>query len=360
MSDQSESKLSINSWLEDELYQQYLHDPQTIDESWKPFFRENGAGNGSSQAAAPASVPRPSERRPAPSPTAPEPAADKQLIPMRGAAARIAENMNESLSGPVATSQRILPVTVIDENRRIINQYRELHGQGKISYTHLIGWAIVRAIEQNPTLNHAYVENNGEPYRWARQEVNLGLAVDVAGKDGARSLVVPNVKNANRMNFAEFLAAYDEIVLKARTGKLTVSDFQGTTISLTNPGTVGTVGSVPRLMPGQGAIIATGAIDYPAEYQAVTNEVRSMLGLSKVMTMTCTYDHRVIQGAESGRFLGRIHALLQGEDQFYEQIFADLRMPHRPVRWEPDRQSAFPSLAARSSEIAKEAAVLRQ
>ncbi len=358
MSDQSEPKLSINSWLEDELYQQYLHDPKTVDESWTPLFRENGAGNGHAPApaAAPAAAAHTVERKPL---APPEPAANEELMPMRGAAARIAENMNASLSVPVATSQRAIPVKLVDENRTILNQHRALRGESKISYTHLIGWAIVRALESTPALNHAFVEKNGEPYRLVRRNVNLGLAIDVAGKDGARSLVVPNVKNANGLNFAQFLAAYEAIVSKARTGKLTIADFQGTTVSLTNPGTVGTVGSVPRLMPGQGAIIATGAIDYPAEYMGAAPEIRSMLGLSKVMNVTCTYDHRIIQGAESGTFLGRLQALLQGEDGFYEQIFSDLKMPHHPARWEADRQSAPAVLGGPSSEVAKEAAVLQ-
>ena len=191
--------------------------------------------------------------------------------------------------------------------------------------------------------------------------MNLGIAVDVAGKDGTRSLKVPNIKDAGSLNFAQYVAAFDDIVIRARNNKLTVPDFEGTTISLTNPGTVGTLGSVPRLMPGQGAIIATGAIDYPAEYHGVTEQLRALLGLSKVMTVTCTYDHRVVQGAESGTFLGRLQALLEGEDGFYEEIFADLKMPHKPVRWEPDRPVSIPGVrgGAQRDEVAKEAAVLQ-
>src|SRR5262249_42385070 len=158
-------------------------------------------------------------------------------------------------------------------------------------------WAIVKAVESVPAVNQAYTENGADSFRITRNHVNIGLAVDVAGKDGSRSLKVPSVKNAQAMNFSEFLAAYDDLVTRARTNKLQVPDFEGTTISLTNPGTVGTVGSIPRLMPGQGAIIATGAIDYPPEYRGVPEDVRTSLGLSKVMTVTCTYDHRVIQGA---------------------------------------------------------------
>ncbi|MEK7404318.1 MAG: multifunctional oxoglutarate decarboxylase/oxoglutarate dehydrogenase thiamine pyrophosphate-binding subunit/dihydrolipoyllysine-residue succinyltransferase subunit, partial [Acidobacteriota bacterium] len=280
--------------------------------------------------------------------------------PLRGAAARVAGNMQASLSIPVATSQRTIAVKVIDENRRIIHHHRTLLGKSKVSYTHLIAWAIVKALKHYPALNHTYVEQDGQPFRVARTGINFGLAIDVAAKDGGRSLVVPNIKNAGAMNFQQFQAAYDGLVNRARTGKLTVEDFQGATVSLTNPGTVGTIGSIPRLMPGQGAIIATGAIDYPPEYHGVAPEVRAQLGIGKVMTMTCTYDHRIIQGVESGLFLAKVQALLKGEDGFYEQIFADLNVPHRPVRWEPDRAAWLPGVAGeRTSEIAKEAAVLQ-
>ena len=281
-------------------------------------------------------------------------------MPLRGAAARIAENMNLSLTIPLATSQRVMPVKVIDENRRVVNEHRALLGKSKISYTHIIAWAIVKALRSNPSLNHAYAETEGQPFRVVRDHVNIGIAVDVAGKDGARSLKVPNIKDAGSMDFAQFVTAFDDIIFRARNNKLTVQDFEGTTISLTNPGTVGTLGSVPRLMPGQGAIIATGAIDYPAEYHGVTDQLRAQLGLSKVMTVTCTYDHRVVQGAESGTFLGRLQALLEGEDGFYEKIFSDLKIPHKPVHWEPDRTVSIPGLRGAQQEgVVKEAAVLQ-
>jgi len=265
---------------------------------------------------------------------------DDQALALRGPALRIAENMNASLTMPVATSQRVLPVKVMEENRRAINEWRALSGAGKLSFTHFIAWAILRAIEKTPALNDAFAQSGSESFRVRRGHVNLGIAVDVAGKDGSRSLKVPSIKAAEIMNFASFLAAYDELVARARANKLTVSDFEGTTISLTNPGTVGTVGSIPRLMPGQGAIIATGAIDYPPEYRGVPEELRTSLGLSKVMTVTCTYDHRVIQGAESGAFLAELQSLLEGERGFYEQIYSDLGIPLQPVRWETDRPSA--------------------
>src|SRR5579862_6105721 len=343
--------LGINSWLEDELYQQYLNDRTAVDESWKHVFEE--APNGRSDAPAP---PRPPAAASAP---APSQAPTEGAQPLRGIAAKIAENMSASVTIPLATSQRIIPVKVMDENRRIINQHRTLVGRSKVSYTHLIGWAILKALEDFPGLNHAYGEVNGQPARIAHPQVNLGIAVDVAGKDGNRNLLVPNIKNAGGLDFAQYVTAFDDLVNRARKGKLAPVDFQGTTISLTNPGTVGTMSSSPRLMSGQGAIIAAGAIDYPAEYQGAAPETRSMLGISKVMSLSCTYDHRIIQGAESGMFLGKVQALLDGGDGFYEEIFAHLKMPHQPVRWEIDRNVLLPGAGGRTAEIAKEAGVLQ-
>jgi 2-oxoglutarate decarboxylase len=341
----------INRWIEEEVYQQYLHDRQAVDPSWKEIFESNGGA-----------------AKTAPAPFAPagpalpviELGPGDELVALRGTAARIADNMNASIWLPVATSQRTIPVKLVDENRRILNQHRGLLGKSKISYTHLIAYGILRALEAFPNLNSTFIETGKGPFRLRRREINLGIAVDVPGKDGARFLLVPNLKNAGAMDFEEFLSAYDDLVRRAREGELAALDFQGTTISLTNPGTVGTVGSVPRLMPGQGAIIATGAIDYPAEYKGASDEMRALIGLSKVMTITCTYDHRIIQGAESGMFLGKVQALLEGAEDFYAAIFSDLKMPYRPVAWEQDRPVAPPVLAGgRSSEIAKEAAVLQ-
>lgn len=394
--------LGINSWLEDELYQQYQFDRKSVDEGWSDLFvhaeTSNGvaaAVNGDAAAAValaeappapaptpvkpptpapePPAAPPPPSARPAESntevaKTAPPPpakveqkavGANDQLIPLRGAAARIAENMTASLAIPVATSQRQIAVRVIEENRNIINKHRSQLGRGKLSFTHLIAWAIVKAIKSNPSLNHAYAENGGEPFRVVRSQVSIGLAVDIAAKDGSRSLKVPNIKNADGMTFAQFIAAYDDVVARARTNKLQVADFTGTSISLTNPGTVGTLGSVPRLMPGQGAIIATGVIDYPAEFAAVSEENRALLGLSKTLMITCTYDHRIIQGAESGSFLAKLQQLLQGEDGFYEGIFRDLRIPFMPIRWQADKQITPTRFGSVNTDVAKEAAVIQ-
>jgi 2-oxoglutarate dehydrogenase E1 component len=395
MSQSNDPALGINSWLEDELYHQYQFDRKSVDEGWSELFQhpsQNGGTQASQQAAPEAASVAVAEppAEPVAAPVAEAPPAAKtqsppespskavapapkvpakqeavtagpgdQLVPLRGASARIAENMVASLAIPVATSQRQIPTRVIEENRNLINKQRALQGRGKLSFTHIIAWAIVKAVKSNPTLNHAFDEKDGQPFRVVRSQLNLGLAVDVPGKDGSRSLLVPNIKNADSMNFAQFVQAYDEIVAKARNGKLQVSDFQGTTLSLTNPGTVGTLGSVPRLMPGQGAIIATGAMDFPAEFAGTTEETRAMLGLSKVLMVTCTYDHRIIQGAESGSFLAKLSQLLLGEDNFYDQMFRDLRIPFLPIRWQSDKQISPSRYAALNSDVAKEAAVIQ-
>jgi 2-oxoglutarate dehydrogenase E1 component len=412
MSQSTDPALGINSWLEDELYHQYQFDRKSVDQGWTEFFQNSSSNGGvaavqnpqdaapaasdgvtrepqpaapatsdvapeAAQAAQPAAPPVPTPPSPVPETT---PATTKavvatskapakqeatlvgpgeQLVPLRGAAARIAENMAASLSIPVATSQRQIPVRVVEENRNIINKQRALQGKGKLSFTHIIAWAIVRALKSHPSLNYAFAENEGQPFRVVRNNVNIGLAVDVLGKDGSRSLMVPNIKNADGMSFAQFVEAYDEIVARARTNKLQVADFQGTTISLTNPGTVGTFASVPRLMPGQGAIIATGAMEYPAEFAATSGETRAMLGISKVLIATCTYDHRIIQGAESGSFLGKLQQLLMGEENFYHQLFRDLKIPYLPIKWQSDQQINPQRHSALNADVAKEAAVIQ-
>jgi len=380
--------LGINSWLQDELSHQYKFDHTSVDQEWADLLQSAPPQNGGSvpasekaveptsdSIAAPATAaavmdaPLPVSAPPIPPPAPASTAVARQevktigpgdqLIPLRGAAARIAENMVASLSIPVATSQRQIPVRAIEENRTLMNKQRSLHGKGKLSFTHIIAWAVVKAVNANPSLNYAFAENGGDLFRVVRNYVNIGLAVDVAGKDGSRSLKVPNIKNADGMNFSQFCAAYDDIVLRARSNKLQVSDFEGTTISLTNPGTVGTLGSVPRLMPGQGAIVATGAIDYPAEFAATSEEVRAMLGLSKVLMITCTYDHRIIQGAESGAFLATMQKLLQGEDGFYDSIFRDLKIPYLPIKWQTDQQITPQRYGSVNTDVAKEAAVIQ-
>src|SRR5690349_1822118 len=249
--------------------------------------------------------------------------------------------MESSLNVPTATSERRIPVKLLDENRRIINQHLAEKDQGKASYTHLIAWAVLRAIDMFPQLNDGYADVNNTPSRVKRKSVNLGVAIDLTKKDGTRTLLVPNIKNANALGFSDFLTAYDDVVKRKRDGKLQIPDFQSTTISLTNPGTIGTVASIPRLMEGQSVIVATGAIEYPAEYQAMAPEALSQLGISKAISISSTYDHRIIQGAESGAFLARVHDYLLGKHDFYKDIFFDLGIPHAPLRWNLDRNPFF-------------------
>ncbi len=342
------------------LLNRYKSDPNLVDESWRQYFSEllNGGnaspekGNGQTAATKPqagsASVEKTNgataqNKATSASTSAPPKTqvstvvgAGVEVKPLIGVSKKIVENMEESLTVPTATSVRNIPVKVLEENRRIINEHLQTAGRGKVSFTHLIAWAIVRALKDYPQLNNGYGFVNGAPSRLENPDVNLGIAIDIQKKDGSRNLLVPNIKGANRMNFAEFFDAYNETVKKARDGKLTIDDFQNTTISLTNPGTLGTVSSNPRLMSGQSAIIATGAIEYPAEYQAMTAAALSQLGISKIVTLSSTYDHRVIQGAESGLFLAKIHQFLIGQHLFYDEIFADLEINYPPLRWAED------------------------
>src|SRR5687767_11960599 len=280
--------------------------------------------------------------------------------PIRGGALRVVENMEASLTVPTATSMRSIPVRTLEENRRILNKHRDATAASKISFTHLVAWAIVRALDTFPRLNDAYAELEGQAHRIQRDQVRLGIAVDVQKKDGTRTLLVPNIKDAGRLDFASFLKAFDDLVARSRKGTISPDDFRGTTVSLTNPGTVGTTASAPRLMPGQGLIVATGALDHPAEYRSMAPRTLSLLGISKVMTVTSTYDHRIIGGAESGLFLARMEELLRGEDGFYERIFADLRVPYPPIKWEIDVSPAlFAGAGGSKEEIEKQAKVLQ-
>src|SRR4051794_25654080 len=268
---------------------------------------------------------------------APAPAGAK---PIRGPAATLARFMNESRSIPTATSFRTLEVDTLDGRRK------QLKAAGKkLSFTHLIAWAIVQAAKDMPVMTNAYAETDGKPQRIVPEGVSLGLAVDVERKDGTRSLVVPVLHDAGTLDFPGFAACYDELVAGARDNKLKPDAYQGASISLTNPGGIGTVASVPRLMPGQGTIVATGAISVPPGLKSIDPAKLRELGVGKVMTMTSTYDHRVIQGAESGQFLRRIDELLQGENGFYETVFGELGVeaaPQAPV----DTDGAGPVTAA--------------
>ena len=227
-----------------------------------------------------------------------KPAPAVEAKPIRGAAARIVENMEASLGVPTATSARVIPARLLEVNRRVVNNYlTRMQRSGKVSFTHLIGYAVIKALGRMPVMNAAYSPVDGKPGVIRHPHVSLGLAVDVKKSDGSHSLLVPNIKDADTLDFASYFAAYEAVIRRVRAGKIAPEDFAGTTVTLTNPGTIGTVHSVPRLMPGQGAIIGVGTIDYPAEYQGADPRTIARLGVGKVVTLTSTYDHRIIQGA---------------------------------------------------------------
>ena len=278
--------------------------------------------------------------------------------PIRGGNLRVVENMEASLSIPVATSYRSIPVKLLEENRRIINEHLDATGMPKVSFTHIIAWAIVRALHTHPNINSSFEIIDGVPHHRTARAVNLGIAVDHVRKDGGRTLVVPNIKNADKISFRSFIGAYNALLERIRNGVMDPSDFQGTTITLTNPGTVGTYTSVPRLMKNQGAVIATGTIGYPPEYHAWSPIALSSLGLRKVMMISCTFDHRIIQGAESGEFLGRIMELLLGQDSFYELIFEDLELPTVPLQWARDHHPSLLRQIPAKEELDKQIGVL--
>ncbi|MDQ1601646.1 MAG: multifunctional 2-oxoglutarate metabolism enzyme, partial [Actinomycetota bacterium] len=338
-----------NEWLVEELYQQYLADKDSVDKAWWDFFqdyRPDGppaaprSGNGAPAPAAnpttsgrPASSPAPqpatprADGAPTPEPVAQKPAAapvspptpspapsaaktpapsstgSGDITTLKGPAARVVTNMQASLAVPTATSVRAVPAKLLIDNRTVINNALQRGRGGKVSFTHLIGFAVVKALAAMPEMNYGFVEQDGKPAVRKPEHVNFGLAIDVQKPDGSRTLLVPSIKGAEAMDFAGFWAAYEDVVRRARSNKLTADDFAGTTISLTNPGTIGTVHSVPRLMAGQGTIVGVGAMEYPAEYQGAAHETLARLAVSKVMTLTSTYDHRIIQGAQSGDFL---------------------------------------------------------
>ncbi|WP_026427096.1 multifunctional oxoglutarate decarboxylase/oxoglutarate dehydrogenase thiamine pyrophosphate-binding subunit/dihydrolipoyllysine-residue succinyltransferase subunit [Actinomyces slackii] len=256
---------------------------------------------------------------------------------MKGAAARTAKNMDDSLSMPTATSARALPAKVLIENRAIINEHLAHTRGGKISFTHLIGWAVVESLVQMPGMNVSYsTDDDARPVLNTPAHVGFGLAIDVPGADGERRLVVPSIKKADLMDLAGFVEAYEALVAKGRSGALELADFQGTTVTLTNPGMLGTLHSVPRLMPGQGLIVGVGSMDYPAAFAGASAETLARQGIGKILTLTSTYDHRVIQGAASGEFLRLVERKLLGLDGFWNRAFTSLRIPHEPVQWARD------------------------
>ena len=396
-------EFGANVGLIDEIYRQYLDNPESVSPAWRDFFAENepeddgtqtpedtaegrvGAEGGQAQQEqAPAPPARqeapkaeaepeaeaPKAKSPAPAkaeakpepqdkgPSAPEgdgKAAAAELVPLRGAAARIVQAMEASREVPTATSVRTVPARLLEVNRSVLNGHLRRRQGGKVSFTHIIAYAVVKALEAVPVMTTMYREVDGKPNAARPGHVNLGLAVDTRRPDGSRTLLVPNIKQADALDFAAFVRAYEEIIAKVKANKLTVQDFADTTLTLTNPGTIGTVLSVPRLMAGQSAIIGVGAIDYPAEYQGADPETLADAGIGKVVTLTSTYDHRVIQGAESGEFLARMHRLLLGEDDFYADLFRSMTVPYVPVQWRKDEKPPEDTLEA----IEKQARVLQ-
>ncbi|MDH3293625.1 MAG: multifunctional oxoglutarate decarboxylase/oxoglutarate dehydrogenase thiamine pyrophosphate-binding subunit/dihydrolipoyllysine-residue succinyltransferase subunit [Acidimicrobiia bacterium] len=257
---------------------------------------------------------------------------------LRGVSALIASNMESSLEVPTATSFREVPAKLLEVNRTILNNHLRRVRGGKVSFTHIIGYAVVKAITSTvPNLNNTFRTNDdGKPELVRNRHVNLGIAVDMEKEDGSRTLMVPVIKKADTLDFSEFVDGYEALIDKVRNNKMTVDDLTGATVTLTNPGTIGTVQSVPRLMKGQGAIIGVGRIGFPTEYQAADPKMLAHLGISKIIAITSTYDHRIIQGAESGLFLKKVHELLLGEDDFYTQAFADVGVPYEAVKWRVD------------------------
>ncbi|HEY6422780.1 MAG TPA: multifunctional oxoglutarate decarboxylase/oxoglutarate dehydrogenase thiamine pyrophosphate-binding subunit/dihydrolipoyllysine-residue succinyltransferase subunit, partial [Pseudonocardiaceae bacterium] len=398
-----------NEWLVEEIYEQFLADPATVDPAWHDFFADyrpaprgddnpsgdnlgndnlsgdNGEASATSQAAisdpgvwrsrtrsvsgdggALAAASRPVPATPPASHRAAPPASraaatrqtadhrdglEQDTTTLRGAAARVVANMETSLAVPTATSVRAVPAKLLADNRIVINNHLKRTRGGKISFTHLIGYAVVRAMADFPQMNRHYTtDERGKPAVVTPEHVNLGLAIDLRTSRG-RNLVVASVKGAEMMTFAQFWQAYEDLIRKARDGGLTAEDLTDTTISLTNPGTIGTNLSVPRLMSGQGTIVGVGALEYPAAFQGASDQALADMAISKIITLTSTYDHRIIQGAESGDFLRRVHGLLLGQDGFYDTLFASLRVPYEPVRWVQDIPEGEVDKTARVLEL---------
>ncbi len=361
----TQADFGANEWLVAEMYAQWLENPDSVDKSWIPILERYSQSQSGQPTPPPAtqttySQPTPTEAITMPiakatdtgSFTAPVPAdlpatgsmpvveqdeeAQPEINILRGMAKTLASNMDASLSVPTATSVRQLPAKVLIDNRIVVNSHLKRTRGGKVSFTHLIGYAVVQALKEFPSQNVYYDEIDGKPAAITPPNINLGLAIDIPKPDGTRALLVPNIKKAQKLNFAEFLAAYDDLVTRARDNKLAADDFAGTTISLTNPGGIGTVHSVPRLTKGQGCIVGVGALEYPAQFKGMSEDQLAEQGIGKVLTLTSTYDHRVIQGAGSGEFLKIVEELLLGERDFYVKIFADMRIPYTPVVWVND------------------------
>ena len=384
--DQISPGFGANEWMVEEMRAAWSADPSSVSPQWRELFETDpGAGlhqpgpafsNGSASSAAggprratitpqAASTLRrssavqdvtrsdlppapPSDTAPPTSPYAQRQAAhpahdqdgdayEDRATRLKGAAARTAKNMDDSLSMPTATSARAVPAKVLIENRSVINTHLARTRGGKVSFTHLIGWAVVESLTEMPSMNVSYgVDEAGKPVLHEPAHVAFGLAIDVPGSDGQRRLLVPSIKQADLMDLSQFVEAYEALVAKARENKLDLDDFRGTTVTLTNPGMIGTLHSVPRLMPGQGLIVGVGAMDYPAAFAGASPDTLARQAIGKVVTLTSTYDHRVIQGAASGEFLRLVERKLLGLDGFWNRAFESLRIPLEPVKWVRD------------------------
>jgi 2-oxoglutarate dehydrogenase E1 component len=366
-----------NAWLVDDMFEQFVADPGSVSESWREFFADYRPAPVPAPApplirpaaddahSPPASVEatradRPPTTNGASPPVTPVRVRDKmdaEAVPLRGAAARIAANMEASLGVPTATSVRTIPAKLLEINRQILNNQLARTSGAKVSFTHLIGYAVVRALVEVPALNATFVpdiDGKGTAGVVRHSHVGLGLAVDVSKSDGSRTLLVPCVRDADTLDFRSFVLAYEELIRKVHTNRISPDDFVGTTVSLTNPGTLGTVQSVPRLMPGQGAIIGVGALGYPPGFEAADPQVIAELGLGKVVTVTSTYDHRIIQGAESGMFLGKVLDYLEGKDRFYDAVFESMGIPYQPARWRTDTSAGFDAGDATHQRLVKQ------
>ena len=384
--DQISPGFGANEWMVEEMRAAWSADPSSVSPQWRELFETDpGAGlhqpgpassNGSASSAAggprratitpqaASSLRRssavqdvtrsdlppapPSDTAPPTSPYAQRQAAhpahdqdgdayEDRATRLKGAAARTAKNMDDSLSMPTATSARAVPAKVLIENRAVINTHLARTRGGKVSFTHLIGWAVVESLTEMPSMNVSYgVDEAGKPVLHEPAHVAFGLAIDVPGSDGQRRLLVPSIKQADLMDLSQFVEAYEALVAKARENKLDLDDFRGTTVTLTNPGMIGTLHSVPRLMPGQGLIVGVGAMDYPAAFAGASPDTLARQAIGKVVTLTSTYDHRVIQGAASGEFLRLVERKLLGLDGFWNRAFESLRIPLEPVKWVRD------------------------
>ena len=389
-----------NEWLVQEMYERYQVDPASVDKAWWDFFADfkgTPSLNTSANSASPKPGVPPIPKSQSTKPVTPPPVATPQPVavasqpiiekisepintsvstmkpadpivkpiptlvtpsassvePLRGVAARVVQSMEGSLSVPTATSVRVVPAKLMIDNRTVINNHLKRGRGGKVSFTHLIGYAMIKAARAMPEMNAFFTELEGKPAVGHPEHINLGIAIDLAKADGSRQLLVPSIKGCEDLDFAQFWSAYEDMVRKARSGALTVEDFAGTTLSLTNPGTIGTVHSVPRLVQGQGLILGVGALDYPAEFHGANEQTLADLAISKVVTITSTYDHRIIQGAQSGDFLRRIHEILLGEENFYDEIFEALRIPYVPIRWVVDMQFGKEDDVSKTARVQK-------